>query len=136
MQLAEPQAETLDALTERERASSDADPSWLAEQRIFLQRTWEEVGELPAHQRAALLLNLRDETGRGCIALFVITGVATLAQLATALEMSGEQFAALWNDLPLEDLRVAALLGLTRQQVINARKSARERLARRLRGFA
>jgi DNA-directed RNA polymerase specialized sigma24 family protein len=136
LQLAEPKAETLDALTERELASAEADPSWLTEQRVFLQRLWEELRELPLHQRAALLLNLRDEAGRGCIALFVITGVATLAQLAAALKMTDETFAALWNDLPLEDLRVAELLGLTRQQVINARKSARERLVRRLRGFA
>ena len=136
LQLAEPKAETFDALTERELSSTEADPAWLTEQRVYLQRLWEELRELPAHQRAALLLNLRDEAGRGCIALFVITGVATLAQLAAALEMAEEQFAALWNDLPLEDLRVAEVLGLTRQQVINARKSARERLARRLRGFA
>ena len=136
LQLAEPQAETLDALTERELLSAEADPSWLVEQRVYLQRLWEELRELPQHQRAALLLNLRDEAGRGCIALFVITGVATLTQLAATLEMPEEKFAALWNDLPLEDLRVAELLGLTRQQVINARKSARERLARRLRGFA
>ena len=136
LQLAEPQAATLDALTERELLSAEADPAWLVEQRVYLQRLWEELRELPAHQRAALLLNLRDEAGRGCIALFVITGVATLAQLAAALEMPEERFAALWNDLPLEDVRVAELLGLTRQQVINARKSARERLARRLRGFA
>lgn len=136
LQQTEPQAETLDALTERELLSAEADPAWLVEQRIFLQRLWEELRELPAHQRAALLLNLRDEAGRGCIALFVIAGVATLAQLAAALDMPDEKFATLWNDLPLEDLRVAELLGLTRQQVINARKSARERLARRLRGFA
>jgi len=49
--------------------------------------------------------------------------------------MSAESFAEVWNDLPLEDARIAELLGLTRQQVINARKSGRERLARRLRGF-
>jgi hypothetical protein len=35
--------------------------------------------------------------------------------------------------LPLDDLTIAARLGLTRQQVINLRKSARLRLARRLR---
>jgi hypothetical protein len=40
-----------------------------------------------------------------------------------------------WNDLPIEDARIAELLGVTRQQVINARKSGRERLARRLKGF-
>jgi hypothetical protein len=41
----------------------------------------------------------------------------------------------LWSELPLEEARIAELLQLTRQQVINARKSARNRLTRRLRGF-
>ena len=116
-------------------AAGGPDPAWEVEKRIFLQRLWEEVGGLPRSQRAALLLNLRDAEGRGCIALFPATGIATLRQLAEAVEMSPEAFAGLWNDLPLEDVRIAELLQLTRQQVINARKSARERLTRRLKGF-
>jgi hypothetical protein len=116
-------------------AAGEPDPSWQVEKRIFLQRLWEELQLLPLNQRAALLLNLKDADGRGCIALFPATGIATLRQLAGALEMSAERFAELWNELPLEDARIAELLGLTRQQVINARKSGRERLARRLKGF-
>jgi RNA polymerase sigma factor (sigma-70 family) len=116
-------------------AAAESDPAWQVEKRIFLQRLWEELQELPRNQRTALLLNLKDAGGRGCITLFPATGVATLRQLATALEMSADDFARLWNELPLEDARIAELLGLTRQQVINARKSGRERLARRLKGF-
>jgi RNA polymerase sigma factor (sigma-70 family) len=116
-------------------AAKEADPAWQVEKRIFLQRLWEELPQLPVNQRAALLLNLKDAEGRGCIALFPATGVATLRQLAEALEMSAEAFAEMWNDLPLEDAKIAELLGLTRQQVINARKSGRERLTRRLKGF-
>jgi hypothetical protein len=100
-----------------------------------LQRLWEELQELPFNQRAALLLNLRNAEGRGCVSLFPATGISTLRQLAQALEMKAESFAELWNELPLEDARIAELLGLTRQQVINARKSGRERLTRRLKGF-
>jgi hypothetical protein len=37
--------------------------------------------------------------------------------------------------LLLEDAKIAELLQLTRRQVINARKSARRRLTRRLKGF-
>jgi hypothetical protein len=82
------------------------------------------------------LLNLKDPgTGAGCITLFPVTGIASVRQIAAALELTAEEFAAIWNELPLEDARIAELLGLTRQQVINARKSGRERLARRLRGF-
>jgi hypothetical protein len=64
-----------------------------------------------------------------------LQGIATMREMAQALAMPAEEFAALWNDLPIEDARIAELLGLTRQQVINARKSGRERLARRLKGF-
>jgi RNA polymerase sigma factor (sigma-70 family) len=130
-----------DSLPENEDASSsspasgESDPAWQIEKRIFLQRLWEELRQLPPNQRAALLLNLRDAGGSGCITLFPATGVATLRQLAEALEMSADALARLWNELPLEDARIAELLGLTRQQVINARKSGRERLARRLKGF-
>ncbi len=116
-------------------AAAEPGPAWQVEKRIFLQRLWEELQQLPLNQRAALLLNLKDADGRGCIALFPATGIATLRQLAGALAMSADQFAELWNDLPIEDARIAELLGLTRQQVINARKSGRERLTRRLKGF-
>jgi RNA polymerase sigma factor (sigma-70 family) len=116
-------------------AAGEPDQAWQVEKRIFLQRLWEELQQLPRNQRAALLLNLKDADGRGCIALFPATGIVTLRQLAEALEMSADHFAQLWNELPLEDARIAELLGLTRQQVINARKSGRERLTRRLKGF-
>ena len=109
--------------------------AWQVEKRMFLQRLWEELQQLPLNQRAALLLNLKDAEGRGCIALFSVTGIATLRQIAEALQISADRFAELWNELPLEDARIAELLNLTRQQVINARKSGRERLTRRLKGF-
>jgi DNA-directed RNA polymerase specialized sigma24 family protein len=115
--------------------ASSEDVAWQVEKRIFLQRLWEEVRELPLAQRAALLLNLREADGRGCLALFPATGVATLRQIADALEISAERLAELWQRLPLDDATIAGLLNLTRQQVINLRKSARERLARRLKGF-
>jgi len=118
-----------------EAADGQPDAAWQFEKRIFLQRLWEEMRQLPLNQRLALLLNLRDADGRGCIALFPATGIASFRQLAEALEMSAEKLAAIWNGLPLEDARIAELLQLTRQQIINARKSARERLARRLKGF-
>ena len=131
----------IESLTEDEDAIalvpdvSEPDPAWRIEKRMFLQRLWEEVELLPRNQRAALLLNLKETSGFGCITLFPATGIATLRQLAAAVEMTAERLAELWNDLPLEDTKIAELLGLTRQQVINARKSGRERLTRRLRGF-
>lgn len=105
------------------------------ERRGYLQRLWNEIADLPTRQRAAVLLNMKDENGRGVIDLWLVVGVATAEEIAAVLEMSVERFAALWNDLPLEDNRIAEILGLTRQQIINLRKSARERLARRMKGF-
>jgi DNA-directed RNA polymerase specialized sigma24 family protein len=130
----EPPASTEEETVGAEIASG-ADVAWQVEKRLFLERLWQEVRELPRAQRAALLLNLREADGRGCLALFPATGVATLRQIADALELPDEQFAELWAQLPLDDATIAGLLGLTRQQVINLRKSARERLARRLKGF-
>jgi len=115
--------------------SGERDTAWQVEKRIFLQRLWEEIRKLPENQRVALLLNLKDYQGRGCLALFPAAGIATLRELAETIGMSAEEFAELWEDLPLEDATIAERFRLTRQQVINARKSARERLTRRLKGF-
>ena len=131
----------LESLAEDEDAvalvadTAERDPAWRIEKRMFLQRLWEELRQLPRNQRAALLLNLKDASGFGSITLFPATGIATLRELANAVEMTTERFAELWNELPIEDAKIAELLGITRQQVINARKSGRERLARRLKGF-
>jgi hypothetical protein len=103
------------------------------ENRGWLKRLWSEVSELPARQRSALLLNLRDDHGGSALVLLPITGVATMRDIAGALELAAEDLARIWRELPWDDQRIATLLNLTRQQVANLRKSARERLARRLR---
>jgi RNA polymerase sigma factor (sigma-70 family) len=120
---------------ELEVSAGQPDVARQAERRIFLQRLWEEVRQLPLNQRAALLLNLRDQEGRGCLALFPVLGIATFRQVAEALDMSAEKLAELCGGAPLEDAKIAELLQLTQRQVINARKSARQRLTRRLKGF-
>jgi hypothetical protein len=99
--------------------------------RSELEWLWREVLELPERQRAAILLNLRDDSGHGVIELLPATGVATIRQIAAAIGMAAERFAALWRDLPLEDSRIAEMIGSTRQQVINLRKAGRFRLSRR-----
>jgi CRP-like cAMP-binding protein len=60
--------------------------------------------------------------------------VAGIRQIAEVLGIPIEEFAKLWNRLPLDDLAIAERLGVTRQRVINLRKSARERLTRRVGG--
>jgi DNA-directed RNA polymerase specialized sigma24 family protein len=138
LHIADRRIESVDADSDDTRVElvdQEADVASRVEKRIFLQRLWEELRQLPLQQRVALLLNLRDHKGRGCIALFPATGIASIDQLAEALGMSEERLAELWNELPLEDAKIAELLQLTRQQVINSRQSARRRLSRRLKGF-
>ena len=106
------------------------------EQQHMLALLWQEVRQLPPRQRRALLLNLRDARGQDLVSLLPYTRTATIAQIAESLDFPLEEFAGLWNKLPLDDVTIAELLGATRQQVINLRKCARERLERRLRAVS
>jgi hypothetical protein len=108
------------------------DPARQADDRIFLQQLWTEIRKLPLNMRTVLLLNLRGPEGRDVIGLLPATGVASVREMATTLEMPVEHLAALWQDLPLDDRALAARLNATRQQIINLRASARRRLARRM----
>ena len=76
---------------------------------------------LRAEARASLNPSLRKRADESDVAQMT---------LLTAVE----EFAALWNELPLADNAVAARLGCTRQQVINLRMAARKRLGHRLEG--
>ena len=102
------------------------------EMREYLRALWSEIRELRPLQRKALLLNLRSAETADVASLLVLTGVAPFDELASVLEMTPPQLAELWNDLPLDDLRIASMLGVSRQQVINLRQAARTRLARRM----
>jgi RNA polymerase sigma factor (sigma-70 family) len=102
------------------------------EEGVFLKQIWDAIGELPVRHRAALLLNLRDRNGDGLIALLPVTRVASIAEIARRLEFPLERFGEIWPELPWDDNRIAEHLGLTRQQVINLRQSARSTLRRRL----
>jgi hypothetical protein len=105
------------------------------DRKIYLEKLWSEIRELPVRQRAAVLLNLKDAQGNSMVEMFPITGIASIRQIAAALEIPAQEFALLWAKLPLDDNAIAEMLGITRQQVINLRKSARDRLARRLRDY-
>ncbi len=104
--------------------------------RLYLARLWEEIAGLPQAQRAALLLNLRDPAGRGVLPLLPLSGVASAPAIARVLGLPAEDLAGLWEALPLGDAAIAERLGVTRQQVINLRMTARKRLTRRMARFA
>lgn len=117
----------------RPEARPVAEPDISAiETRETLSHLWNEVVELRAPQRKALLLSLRDEDGSSALNLLVFTGVASIEAIANALELRPAELMAIWHELPLDDSRIASMVGGTRQQVINSRRSARQRLQRRL----
>lgn len=118
----------------REVESGGEDPGVRIDLRRWMAELWAQIRELPQPQRVALLLNLRCSAENAAVALLPLTGVASIREIARALEWRAEDLAAIWNRLPLDDLAIAERLGVTRQRVINLRKSARERLARRMGG--
>jgi hypothetical protein len=108
------------------------DPLSVIESTDSLRRLWSEIVALPRRQRLALLLNARDAAGDSVLRLLVAEGIATARELAVSLEISEGELDGLWNGLPLLDAAIAERLQVTRQQVINLRKAARDRLARRM----
>jgi RNA polymerase sigma factor (sigma-70 family) len=117
-------------------ASEEVDPATKVEQRMQLSQLWEEIRALPLSQRRALLLGLKDAGGRCLTVLLADIRIASMLQIAEALAMPAERLAELWNKIPLDDMSIAADLGITREQVIHQRQSARRRLARRMRAFS
>jgi RNA polymerase sigma factor (sigma-70 family) len=122
-----------------ERSEADEEPAdpgialdEAMDNRALAARMWAEIRELPLRQRAALLLHLKDSQGQSVLTLLPRIRVASIREIAATLEVDPYQMASLWNELPLEDSVIAERLQATRQQVINLRKSARERLTRRL----
>lgn len=97
----------------------------------FLQALWPEVCALTPSQRWAFILHLeRDE-----IMAFIRHGCCSLSRIAEVLAVPPEDFVAWFGQLPWPDDHIAERLGVTRRQVINLRKCARERLSRRLKMY-
>ncbi len=115
-----------------EPAAERLDPGERLADLQYLRKLWEEIRALPLPQRIALLLNARDEGGESVMRFLPVVGVASIRQIGSTLAIDAEELADLWPELPLEDTRIAIILRLTRQQVINLRRTARERLLRRM----
>ncbi|HLF56573.1 MAG TPA: hypothetical protein VI942_06975 [Thermoanaerobaculia bacterium] len=121
-------AEPFDAADDRE---PDVQARLEAGERVA--RVWAEIELLPDNQRFALLLNLRGDGGEAMMEDLLATGVVGLPALAASLGLAPDELADLLPGLPKDDQWIAGRLGLSRQQVVNLRKSGRLRLARRLR---
>ena len=104
--------------------------------RYKLEYVWQEIRALPVFQRVALLYNLRDERGGEMLFSFFNTRIATLDELAEAMNLDKTQFIKLLPQLPFDDKRIATAMNLTVKQIGNLRKVARENLRRCLDGKA
>jgi RNA polymerase sigma factor (sigma-70 family) len=139
-------------------ARSSMNPDRRAETRSLLRQLWAAVVTLKPDYRRAYLLNLPGPgKSRADLEVFVLNGVASLSDIATALDLSeaqyrtlleaqelgpeqrlelercgerSELFCLLWPHLPLGDAQIGAALGLEPQQVINRRMLALRELAR------
>jgi hypothetical protein len=88
----------------------------------YLHWLWTESERLSLPQRIAFLLHspvLRE---------FELSGIGSIGRIAKLLEMPPETLAGIWKDIPLGDLEIGARLERERQQVINLRRVARDRL--------
>lgn len=103
------------------------------EQHLYLESLWQAIKQLPVNHRRALLLHLSDAQGRDLTTLLVRIRVSTVQEVMATLEMDAATFGVIWKELPMQDSDIAEYLGLTRQQVINLRNSARRILRRGLR---
>ena len=110
---------------QREGSASPEFTDWLA-------RFWREACTLPLPQRRALLLSLHDDRNASLLVLLPLSGIASVRQIANALELPETELASVWRQLPLDDSAIAGRLNSTVQQVINLRKLARSRLSRRM----
>jgi hypothetical protein len=90
----------------------------------YVRWLWLALDALSAAQCAAFLLHAH------VLGDFEALGLASIRSLAPRLGFPAERLAALWPEIPLNDLRIAAELQCTRQQVINLRRIARDKLGR------
>jgi RNA polymerase sigma factor (sigma-70 family) len=139
-------------------ARSSLNPDRQAETRSLLRQLWAAIQTLKPDYRRAYLLNLPGPgKTRADLDVFVLHGVATLADIAAAVDLTeaqyrqalgqlvlepgerfelercgerAELFCLLWRHLPLADGLIARLLGMEPQQVINRRMLALRELAR------
>jgi DNA-directed RNA polymerase specialized sigma24 family protein len=106
-------------------------PEGLAYLKTITERLWKSIVGMPVGYRRALLLNLKGTDG-GDIQLMDYLKLASRADIGACVEIEAEDFNELWPKLPVDDHAIAAMFGVARQQVINWRSAARERLRRDL----
>ena len=119
-------------IEDRYHKNGVVDPFEGIERKEKLKLLWTEILLLPPFQRMALLLGARDARRTSIPVLLTELHIASVCQVAVAVNMQAVEFHRMLPDLPLHDKTIAGLIGVSRQQVVSYRYSARRRLERRM----
>jgi len=114
--------ESLTEETEENSSASVSSPDDSLKWQEYLQWLWRELANLSLPQCTAFLLH------SDVVIELDFRGVASIREIAPLLSMLPEELSVIWSSIPLDDLSIASRLGRERQQVINLRRVARERL--------
>lgn len=140
--------------------ATELTPEEVAWLRQFLRRLWAEINGLRPLQRVAYLLNFTD--AEGDVDLFPRNQIASRNEIGRAINLTVEQFTVMWGELeldqhtragtlelatdderfafawlhlPLFDSIIAKVIDGKRQQVINLRNGAHDKLVRQMKSF-
>lgn len=121
------------------RTVSENDEMISERQISMLRQIWDEVRTFPGNQRKALILSLRESRDTEAVSLLLRNRIATIKEIAEALEVDLEEFSAIFERLPMSSLEIADFLSIEDsertsrdQRVDNLRRIARDLLRRRL----
>jgi hypothetical protein len=130
---------SVDTASRRSKCSEAAveftDPLKSEARRLLLKHLWNEIKQLPTAQRESLLFSFRGKGRVSGAVLLAEIDIASTHEICEALGISAEDFNLIRSQLPWEDNVISKRLGLSIQQVISCRLSAKRRLIRRLKSL-
>ncbi len=105
----------------------------------YLHIIWAEIRTFPAHLRKVWLLSLKESRKTEAVSLLLKKRIATIKEIADALEVSLEEFSEIFARLPMSSREIADFLDIKNkgktskeQRVDSLRSIARNLLRRRL----
>ncbi len=108
-------------------------------QKNYLRRIWDEIKTFPPNQRKVLILSLKESHRTEVVTLLLKKRIATIKEIADALEVNLEEFSEIFAKLPMSSAEIAEFLGIEdgensskEQKVDNLRSTARKLLRSRL----
>ena len=104
------------------------------EERVALQKLWDEIRQMPAQQRETFIYIFTDSKGDDLLTLLFHAGVTTPSKMAQELGMPLDRLMAIWKGMPMRNKDVADLLGVERQQVNKWHHRAIRQLKKRFGG--